>query len=838
MEVAFERPGAVDGVVPLAGDVFAGGIGEVEGDAALGETAAQLSEEQVHDLLDLVQRERLEENDLVDPVEEFGPEMAAEFGHHRFAGLLRDLPLGIEPLHEERGADIGGHDDQGVLEVDRAALAVGESPIVEDLEEGVEDVGVGLLDFVEQNHAVGAAADGFGQLAAFLVANVAGRGPDQAGYGVFLHVFGHVDPHHGVLAVEERGGESPGQLRLAHAGGAEEEEGADRALWILQAGAGTDDGIGDGLDGLVLADDPFVENLVEAEELFLFALQKAGDGDAGPAGDNLADFLGGDFLADELGFAGFALVLFFTRRFGRLELLFELRKLAVLEFGHLVEVVGALGGFDLLADLVDLLADLAGGFHAAPFRLPLGLQGVPLGLQIGQFFLQCLEALLGGGVFLFFEGFALNFQLQDAALEVFQLFGHGFDFRAELGGGLVDEVDGLVGKKTIGDVAVGEDGGGNEGGVLDADPVMDFVPLPQAAKDGNGVFHRGFLDENGLEAAFEGGVLLDVLAVLVEGGGADAVELAAGEHGLEHVAGVHRALGLAGADDGVDLVDKEDDAALGLGDLGEDGLEALLEFAAELGSGDEGAEVERDDALLLEAVGHVPGDNPAGKALDDGGFADTGFADEDRVILGAAGEDLDGAADLLVAADDGVELALAGEAGEVSPVLFEGFVGGFRIGGGDALAATDGLKGGEELVLGNPELLEDLGGAGVGLLVESGKEKVLHTKILVLELFRGLGGAAEKGLEARGDVDTAARRAGTGDLGETGDFRFNAVGKFGGLGTEFFQQAGDEAVLLGSEGVEEVFDLDGLVALLGGLGLGRGNRLLGVFGELVQVHEE
>jgi hypothetical protein len=58
------------------------------------------------------------------------------------------------------------------------------------------------------------------------------------------------------------------------------------------------------------------------------------------------------------------------------------------------------------------------------------------------------------------------------------------------------------------------------------------------------------------------------------------------------------------------------------------------------------------------------------------------------------------------------------------------------------------------------------------------------------------------------------------------------------LGTEFFQKAGNEAVLLGGERVEEVLDLNGLVTLLGGLGLGRGDGLLGVFGELVQVHEK
>ena len=59
----------------------------------------------------------------------------------------------------------------------------------------------------------------------------------------------------------------------------------------------------------------------------------------------------------------------------------------------------------------------------------------------------------------------------------------------------------------------------------------------------------GSPDEHLLEAALERGVLLDVLAVLVERGGADHAQLAAGQHRLEHVAGVHRALGRAGADD-------------------------------------------------------------------------------------------------------------------------------------------------------------------------------------------------------------------------------------------------------------------------------------------------
>ena len=123
------------------------------------------------------------------------------------------------------------------------------------------------------------------------------------------------------------------------------------------------------------------------------------------------------------------------------------------------------------------------------------------------------------------------------------------------------------------------------------------------------------------------------------------------------------------------LVDEQDDLALGVLDLLEDGLEALLELAAELGAGDQRAEVERDDPLVLEPLGHVAADDPLGEALDDGGLADARLADEDRVVLGPPAEHLDDPADLLVAADDRIELAGARLGGQVAAVLLEGLVG-------------------------------------------------------------------------------------------------------------------------------------------------------------------
>ena len=128
---------------------------------------------------------------------------------------------------------------------------------------------------------------------------------------------------------------------------------------------------------------------------------------------------------------------------------------------------------------------------------------------------------------------------------------------------------------------------------------MLFVFRPQALEDQDGLLDGGRFDLDALEAAFERGVLLDVFAVLVEGGRADALHLAAAQRGLDDVRGVHRAFGRTGADDGVQLVDEEDDV-LRAANLVHHRLDALLELAAILGAGDHEREVERDDALFAE----------------------------------------------------------------------------------------------------------------------------------------------------------------------------------------------------------------------------------------------
>ena len=171
-------------------------------------------------------------------------------------------------------------------------------------------------------------------------------------------------------------------------------------------------------------------------------------------------------------------------------------------------------------------------------------------------------------------------------------------------------------------------------------------------------------------------------------------------------------------------------------------LEALLEFAAVLRAGDQRAHVQRHDALVLQALGHVAAHDAQRQSLHDGGLAHAGLADQHGVILGAPREHLDHAADLLVAADHRVELALRGQPGQVAPVAFQGLVGGFGILRGHALAAAHLAQGLHQALVGEAEFLQQF--ARGAALVDSRQQDVLHRNVLVLQLARLVFGGGQQ----------------------------------------------------------------------------------------------
>src|SRR5919107_1363187 len=133
LQRAFQRPRAVGRVPAGVRDDLLRVLRQLELDTAIREPRAQPCELELHDLSELLTGERLELDDLVDPVEELRPEELAHL-------LLR--------------AQVRGHDQHGVAEVDGASVPVGQAAVVEDLQQDVEDLRVRLLDLVEEDHGI------------------------------------------------------------------------------------------------------------------------------------------------------------------------------------------------------------------------------------------------------------------------------------------------------------------------------------------------------------------------------------------------------------------------------------------------------------------------------------------------------------------------------------------------------------------------------------------------------------------------------------------------------------------------------------------------------------
>ena len=173
------------------------------------------------DRLNLLRVERIEHNNLVDPIDELRAEVLPYFGHHRL--FDDDGLLSLHALNLVR-AQVRRHHDYGVLEVHSASLAVGHATIIEHLEKDVENVRMRLLDFVEQNHRVWLAAHRFGQRATFVITDIARRRADHAGNRVLLHVLAHVDANQRVFGIEQELGKRLRQLCLANTRRAEKEK--------------------------------------------------------------------------------------------------------------------------------------------------------------------------------------------------------------------------------------------------------------------------------------------------------------------------------------------------------------------------------------------------------------------------------------------------------------------------------------------------------------------------------------------------------------------------------------------------------------------------------------
>ena len=336
-----------------------------------------------------------------------------------------------------------------------------------------------------------------------------------------------------------------------------------------------------------------------------------------------------------------------------------------------------------------------------------------------------------------------------------------------------------------------------------------LVAVLHAHQDLDRFLLGGRIDLDRLEAALERAVLLDVLPVLGGRRRADAADLAARQRRLEDVGGVERAFGRPRADQRVQLVDEHDDVRV-LGELLHDRLEALFELAAVLRAGDDQRDVERQDALVGEEVRHVAVDDLLRKPFDDRRLADARLADEHRVVLGAAAEHLLHALELVVAADQRIELVLHRRFGQVAAEL------------GEQRRFLDARQRGllvEQLddvladrVQPHPLLHEDRRGDGP-LFAEDAEQEMLGADVVVQQPIGFLGGELQHALRFRAERDLDRGRDLLAEHGAAFDFLADVLERE----VRAREDAARQPLPFADQSEKEVLGLNGDAAELAGL---------------------
>src|SRR5579864_6760076 len=158
LQGAAERARAIAAVGQgLVENPLLGVVGDGDGDRFLRQVRIELRNHELENLDQVVFAERVEDDDFVDAVQELGIEGTLDLVPDQLFDLVGDVVFlgGCEAqafaLLQVPRADVRGHDDDRVLEVDRVAQTVGQLAVFKNLQQNVEDIRMRLLDFVEQD---------------------------------------------------------------------------------------------------------------------------------------------------------------------------------------------------------------------------------------------------------------------------------------------------------------------------------------------------------------------------------------------------------------------------------------------------------------------------------------------------------------------------------------------------------------------------------------------------------------------------------------------------------------------------------------------------------------
>ena len=417
-----------------------------------------------------------------------------------------------------------------------------------------------------------------------------------------------------------------------------------------------------------------------------------------------------------------------------LQFLLELRQLAVFQLCRLIQVIFSFCRFDFGIDIFNFLSQLLHNADGILFILPFCLQSREVFTHFSQFLLDFLQMLLRQLIVLFFQCRFFDFMLNDFSLDYIQLGRHGVHFGTNHRARFIHQVNRFIGQKSIRNVSVGQGCRRNDCLILNFYAMINLISFLQTTQNSDGILNRRLIDHNRLEPTFQSRVFFHILSVFIQCSCTDTMQLTSCQHRLQQVACIHCAVRFACTNNRMQLINKEDNLTFALSNLIQNGFQSLLKFTTEFCACNQRTHIQREDGFILQAVGYILFHDTLCQTFCNGGFADTGFTNQNRVVFRLSGQNTDDVSDFIVTPNHRIKLFASCLFHQVCAVFLQSIIGCFGRIARHSGVATDGCQNFHKSVSVHVVLTEQLLQSGIGCIDHCHKD-MLYGNIFVRHIF-------------------------------------------------------------------------------------------------------
>ena len=402
---------------------------------------------QADDLTNFLFIQRRKHDDFVNTIQEFRPDCLLQQLKNLFLRLIDNrIPVGIRHLFEvftdKRRSHITCHNNNGILEVDRTALIIRQSTVIQYLQQDIEYIRMSLFDFIKQDDRIRFPSDSFRQLTTFIISNVSRRRTDQTSGTELLLIFTHINTRHHILIVEQIIRQGLCQLRLTNSGCSQEDERTDRPLRILQSGTAPTNCVCNSVNSFVLTNDTLVQFLLQVQQFILFALQHLGNRNTGPTRNDFGDIIAVHLFLDHRS-ATLHIMQLFLYVF---DIGFLFLDLTVTDLCYFTVIAFTFSLISFKLQVLDIDLILLDLVDQRFLTFPLSLLLCFLILQVSNLLIQLFQLL-----FIIFplDSFPFNLQLFNSTGNFVQRFRNRIHLHTQTSCGFIHQVDCLIRQETI-----------------------------------------------------------------------------------------------------------------------------------------------------------------------------------------------------------------------------------------------------------------------------------------------------------------------------------------------------------------------------------------------------